>query len=430
MLDALVSAQETLRKGSKSFDVAKLAFGREMRIGLVAIYAWCRVTDNLIDEAADCKDSESPSRLDILQTIRKHLEQAYSCTNPARGASPSSSSPSVAEDILCSIPDLSEEDRSAFHLFAALIPRLVPIHPFRELCDGYETDLRFVPSPSPAPPPSTARSRDTNGNPEVDVNVNLTVGVLPTSPLVDLVQDPDFQLEEHLPIKTTRDLLDYADNVAGSIASAICYLSWSILTPSPTPSRPVDSLSWTTHTHTHVHVGGTDTGMTVPESESDPTPLVLRRMRIASHAREMGRALQLVNIARDIAKDARIGRVYVPLSSFSSAKDLLAVILPSSRSNPGPTHGSARESTRVDLDYAPYTLPLLEMADQMRSNSQHAMADLPRTARGGTRAMVASYFEIAEAIRRRGGAIDERGVRVDKWRRLLAAGTAMWFGMA
>jgi 15-cis-phytoene synthase/lycopene beta-cyclase len=84
----------------------------------------------------------------------------------------------------------------------------------------------------------------------------------------------------------------------------------------------------------------------------------------------------------------------------------------------------------VDLDYAPYTLPLLEMADQMRSNSQHAMADLPRTARGGTRAMVASYFEIAEAIRRRGGAIDERGVRVDKWRRLLAAGTAMWFGMA
>lgn len=43
-LRALVSAEETLRKGSKSFDVAKLAFGREMRIGLVAIYAWCRVT--------------------------------------------------------------------------------------------------------------------------------------------------------------------------------------------------------------------------------------------------------------------------------------------------------------------------------------------------------------------------------------------------
>ena len=40
----LVEAEETLRRGSKSFELAKLAFTREMRIGLVAIYAWCRVT--------------------------------------------------------------------------------------------------------------------------------------------------------------------------------------------------------------------------------------------------------------------------------------------------------------------------------------------------------------------------------------------------
>lgn len=44
MLLGLQHAEQTLRKGSKSFDVAKLAFGREMRIGLVAIYAWCRMT--------------------------------------------------------------------------------------------------------------------------------------------------------------------------------------------------------------------------------------------------------------------------------------------------------------------------------------------------------------------------------------------------
>ncbi len=46
-LRGLVEAEETLRKGSKSFGVAKLAFGREMRIGLVAIYAWSRVTVRL-----------------------------------------------------------------------------------------------------------------------------------------------------------------------------------------------------------------------------------------------------------------------------------------------------------------------------------------------------------------------------------------------
>lgn len=43
-LMGLVHAEQALRKGSKSFDVAKLAFGREMRIGLVAVYAWCRMT--------------------------------------------------------------------------------------------------------------------------------------------------------------------------------------------------------------------------------------------------------------------------------------------------------------------------------------------------------------------------------------------------
>ena len=37
-------AEHTLRVGSKSFETAKLAFGREMRIGLIAIYAWSRVT--------------------------------------------------------------------------------------------------------------------------------------------------------------------------------------------------------------------------------------------------------------------------------------------------------------------------------------------------------------------------------------------------
>ena len=44
LIQGLSDAEETLRVGSKSFQVAKLAFGREMRVGLVAVYAWCRVT--------------------------------------------------------------------------------------------------------------------------------------------------------------------------------------------------------------------------------------------------------------------------------------------------------------------------------------------------------------------------------------------------
>lgn len=47
VLLALQDGEETLRKGSKSFAVAKYGWGREMRSALVAVYGWCRVTVSL-----------------------------------------------------------------------------------------------------------------------------------------------------------------------------------------------------------------------------------------------------------------------------------------------------------------------------------------------------------------------------------------------
>ena len=44
VIEGLVESEETLRRGSKSFDVAKLAWIREMRVALIAVYGWCRVT--------------------------------------------------------------------------------------------------------------------------------------------------------------------------------------------------------------------------------------------------------------------------------------------------------------------------------------------------------------------------------------------------
>lgn len=277
--------------------------------------------------------------------------------------------------ILNDIPHLSASGRSAFHLFSSLIPRLVPIQPFLELCDGYETDMAFVePTPGEAASPLRAKLR------------NLA-----------------FDIDRHLPIRTTEDLMQYADNVAGSIAAAICYLSWSILTSPIDPAHalsPVDALTWTAA----VHAG---------QQTQSSTPAVERGIHTVSKAREMGRALQLVNISRDIAKDALIGRLYVPISLFDSAKAIMAVLLPDVRPS-----------------YAPYTSKLLDLADSMRASSIPATADLPRTARGGVRAMAASYFEIAAAVRRNGGEVEDGGIRVAKWRRALAAAKAFWFGIA
>jgi 15-cis-phytoene synthase/lycopene beta-cyclase len=340
-------------------------------------------TDSALNNPSE--DVQRQSKLDTLTAIRKHLEQAYQY--------PAQPNPNSNPDrILDSIPNMTPEERSAFHLFATIVPRLVPIYPFLELCAGYETDLQFVPSPT-----ATDHS---------------------SFPLAKLVGKPDFALEEHLPIKTTSDLLKYADNVAGSIASAICYLSWSLLTipdSSYEAARPVDSFVYAASVHLSPNTEHT---------RADLLPEMARRASIVSHAREMGRALQLVNISRDIAKDASIGRLYIPLSSFPTAKALLGILLPKGSSSSPTSSGDDGKSR-----YTEFNLPLLNIADDLRRRSEGTIELLPRTARGGTRAMVASYFEIAKEIRRRNGEVDERGIKVNKLKRLGAATRAMWLGL-
>ena len=205
------------------------------------------------------------------------------------------------------------------------------------------------------------------------------------------LQHPRFNLEDFLPIKTTDDLLQYADDVAGSIASTICYLSWSIL-DSTGSVQPVKDLAWSA---------------SIRSTSSRPP----ERLEIVQRAREMGCALQLVNVARDVAKDANIGRLYIPLAAFPSGSHLLDILLPPSSPRPS---------------YSRYTLPLLDIADKLRRSSAPAMNELPRTARGGARAMAASYFEIAEEVRRRAGEVTVTGVKVKRRRRAWAAVKAMW----
>ncbi|WRT67324.1 uncharacterized protein IL334_004294 [Kwoniella shivajii] len=372
VLTGLQEAEKTLKKGSSSFSVAKLAFGREMRIGLVVIYAWCRVTDNLIDDPfPTSREGETPSResldsarLAILSAIRQHLIKTYDLASEY----PAPIYPiHILNKTLDQIPNLTQSDRSAFHLFSLIIPRLVPIYPFLELCDGYLTDLKF-----PSRPISTLSETE-----------NLT---------------------DHLPIKTGGDLMKYADDVAGSIASAICYLSWSILDSSSSSNRPVEEYTFAKE----LHIQHTSSG-------SNENQELIKRLRVIRSAREMGRGLQLVNISRDIAKDALITRLYVPISSFRSAKPILGILFPSKSPAPPPS-------------YAPYSLPLLDIADDIRLRSEGAIEDLPRTARGGTRAMVSSYFEIAYAVRANKGQVDEKGIRVSKFKRIRRAMKAMWIG--
>lgn len=209
--------------------------------------------------------------------------------------------------------------------------------------------------------------------------------------------------------------MQYADDVAGSIAAAICYLAWSILDDAEgVNTRPVEQYGWAKALHRRRD--STISALPVNDAGAEGKEAVVL------DARKMGRALQLVNIARDVAKDATIGRLYVPLSRFRSAKDILDILLTPPRS--AKMKGHSR--TEQGVEYAKYNLPMLEEADTLRRQSESAIILLPRSARAGTKAMVASYFEIAIAVRREGGKVDERGVKVDKGARLRAAALALW----
>ena len=295
-------------------------------------------------------------KIEHLAAIKGHLIKSYeSNVSPA------------ALDAILDLLDLDESDRTVFYAFSHLVPRLVPIHPFLELCHGYETDLHFSNSVASQGPLSTG------------------------------------ELWKCLPIITNADLLAYADDVAGSVASACCYLAWSILSPSRKhPTRPVLNFSW----------AGVDRQVKGAVADEDDGSDSDARIEIIKNAREMGWALQLVNIARDMKKDALNNRVYIPLSSFPSSDLVLAFLRPKG-SEPLPS-------------CQPQVIGLVDIAYSLRDKTAPYMELLPREARGGLRAMVASYFEIAEEIVRRKGEVEDAGVKVSSWRRARAASAAFW----
>lgn len=66
-------AEESIRKGSKTFHFASRFMGRERRNAFYAIYAFCRETDNLVD------DNEGKPRLQrmLIRDWKKRLLSAY-----------------------------------------------------------------------------------------------------------------------------------------------------------------------------------------------------------------------------------------------------------------------------------------------------------------------------------------------------------------
>ena len=277
-LRGLHIALKVLAKKSRSFYLASGVFAGRLRLDLILLYSFCRVADDLIDDAPDPKEAAK-----WIQNFTNFLDAVYA--------------------------DKHDEDRfqqalSQFPPDAQLILRLLPVDklpspPLYSLLEGFKIDLKF--------------------------------------------SDPT--CKQRPPIKTRVDLERYASCVASTIGELCLSLVYY-----HDPDRQ-----------------SADSG---------------HRGRCVAAGGRMGRALQYVNIVRDVTTDAEVGRCYIPEEWFSKAK-------------------SEWPHKNQGHEVMPLRSRILDMAFSLYAENRDAIEELPAYARDGIRVAVESYMEIGRVLRER-----------------------------
>ena len=174
---------------------------------------------------------------------------------------------------------------------------------------------------------------------------------LPQTPLLELVRgfETDVLFDKKIekdatPIDTTKDLDNYGFCVAGTVAELCLALVFHYY--------PFTSGSGTTD-------------------------------EIIQDGIKMGIALQYINITRDVAVDADIGRVYIPISWLKDADLSPSDVI----KNP------------TDARLQPLREKLLKHAFTLYGEARPAIEKLPPQARAAMRVAVESYLEIGRVLR-------------------------------
>jgi 15-cis-phytoene synthase len=140
----------------------------------------------------------------------------------------------------------------------------------------------------------------------------------------------------------------------------------------------------------------------------------VRDAEALARACDLGVAMQLTNIARDVGEDARAGRLYLPRQWLQEA---------------GVDPEAWLRDPRFSPAIAAVVERLLAAADKLYQRAEHGIAALPRDCRPAIRAARLVYAEIGEQLRRDGLDSVNRRVVVSKQRKLSlmarAAGSAV-----
>jgi 15-cis-phytoene synthase/lycopene beta-cyclase len=122
-LDGLRNALNILSKKSRSFYLASGVFARRLRIDLVILYAFCRIADDLVDQASDAQDAGI-----WINHLSHFLKIAFS---PRRSE----------KQYEAALAPFSPEARSVLVLLPT--DRLPP-QPLHALLDGFRSDVKFM----------------------------------------------------------------------------------------------------------------------------------------------------------------------------------------------------------------------------------------------------------------------------------------------
>ena len=134
-IQGMREALQRLRKKSRSFYLASGVFQGRLRIDLVLLYSFCRVADDLVDNA----DSVSEARHWITE-LRRYLDYAYT-----RKEKETCQVQSIPQSILSTFPPTAQ---AALHLLPTSYLSPTPLY---DLLKGFETDLDFSSSDNPFP---------------------------------------------------------------------------------------------------------------------------------------------------------------------------------------------------------------------------------------------------------------------------------------
>jgi 15-cis-phytoene synthase len=129
----------------------------------------------------------------------------------------------------------------------------------------------------------------------------------------------------------------------------------------------------------------------------------IRCPQAVARACELGVAMQLTNIARDVGEDARNGRLYLPRRWMAEAGIDVEAFLCRPRHSPALASVIAR---------------LLQAANTLYQRAEHGIAALPRDCRPAIRAARLVYAEIGDQLLRNGADSVNHRVVVSKQRKL------------